>query len=164
MAGPTANPLESRVRQARRRLFTQTLLNRLGLAWGCALALGLLWFLIEPAAVPAARPYLKWAVLGGLVGVGTALAVGLARRAAPSPLSAALEIDQRFELKERVTTALSLTPHDQSSPAGQALLDWTRRTRSSMSSTARFATASLSASRARKTTLVLGPCWGSKNG
>ena len=41
MAGPTANPLESRVRQARRRLFTQTLLNRLGLAWGLALLAGI---------------------------------------------------------------------------------------------------------------------------
>lgn len=122
MSAPTASPLESRVRQARRRLFTQTLLNRLGLAWGCALALGLVWLLIEPAAAPGAGPYLKWAVVGGLVGAGTVLALWLARRAAPSPLSAALEIDHRFELKERVTTALSLTPHDQSSPAGQALL------------------------------------------
>ena len=122
MTGPTPNSLETRVRQARRRLVTQSLLNRLGLAWGCALALGLLWFLIEPAAVPGAKPYLKWAVLGGLVGAGTVLAVWLTRRAAPSPLSAALAIDQRFELKERVTTALGLTAHDQSSPAGQALL------------------------------------------
>jgi hypothetical protein len=122
MTGPAANPLETRVRQARRRLFTQSLLNRLGLAWGSALALGLVWFFIEPAAVPGAGPYLKWAVLGGLVGAGTVLAVWLARRSAPSPLSAALAIDQRFELKERVTTALSLTPDLHSSPAGQALL------------------------------------------
>jgi hypothetical protein len=122
MDRPTPSPLETRVRQARRRLFTQTLLNRLGLAWGCALALGLVWFLVEPVVLAAAPANLKWYVLGGLVGAGTVLAVWLARRGAPSSLSAALAIDQRFDLKERVTTALSLTHHDQSSPAGQALL------------------------------------------
>ena len=122
MDRPTPSPLEARVRQARRRLFTQSLLNRLGLWWGCALALGLVWFLVEPAAVAGAPPYLKWTVVGGLVGVGTVLAVWLARRAAPTSLSAALAIDQRFDLKERVTTALGLSAHDQSSPAGQALL------------------------------------------
>jgi hypothetical protein len=122
MARPTPSPLDARVRQARRRLFTQTLLNRLGIAWGCALALSLGWFLLEPVVHPGANPTIKWAVLGGLTVSGTALAIWLALRAAPSPLSAALAIDQRFELAERVTTALSLTPHDQSSPAGQALL------------------------------------------
>ena len=122
MVRPTPSPLETRVRQARRRLFTQTLLNRLGLAWGCALALALVWFLIEPAAVTGAPPALKWYVLGGLVGLGTLVGLWLARRAAPSPLSTALEIDQRFDLKERVTTALSLTPDLHSTPAGQALL------------------------------------------
>lgn len=122
MDRPTPSPLETRVRQARRRLTTQTLLNRLGLAWGCALAVALVWFLVEPIAVPGAKPYLKWAVLGVLAGVATVVAVWLARRSAPSPLTAALAIDERFDLKERVTTAVGLSPNDQSSPAGQALL------------------------------------------
>jgi hypothetical protein len=122
MSRPTPSPLETRVRQARRRLLTQTLLNRLGLAWGCALAVGLLWFLVGPIVLPGAPTYLKWAVLGGAGGLGTVLALWASLRAAPSPLAAALAIDQRFDLKERVTTAVSLTPHDQSSPAGQALL------------------------------------------
>jgi hypothetical protein len=122
MDRPATSPLEARVRQARRRLFTQSLLNRLGLAWGCALAIGLAWFVVEPVVVPEAPMYLKWAIVGGLAGVGTVVAVWLARRVAPSPLSAALAIDQRFDLNERVTTALGLSPDDQSSPAGQALL------------------------------------------
>jgi len=46
----------------------------------------------------------------------------------------------------------------------QALFGCARRTRSSMSSTARLASASFCASRARSTTFVLGPCCGSKNG
>src|SRR5262249_17981987 len=44
------------------------------------------------------------------------------------------------------------------------LLDRARRTRSSMTSTARLAKASFCGSRARSTTFVLGPCCGSKNG
>src|SRR5262249_38628612 len=43
-------------------------------------------------------------------------------------------------------------------------LDCAPLTRCSMSSTARVASASFCASRARSTTLVLGPCCGSKNG
>jgi integrase len=46
----------------------------------------------------------------------------------------------------------------------QALFDCARRTRSSISSISRFACASFCASRARRATLVLGPCCGSKNG
>src|SRR3954447_23957681 len=109
MTRPTPSPLQTRIRQARRRLLTQVLLNRLGLAWGCALALAVIWFLVEPVVLPGAKPYLKWTVLAGLAGAGTLLAVWLARRAAPSPLSAALALDQRFDLKERVTTALGLS-------------------------------------------------------
>jgi uncharacterized coiled-coil DUF342 family protein len=122
MARPQPTPLESRIRQARTRLFVQSLLNRVGLAWGCALAVGVLWFVLEPVSVPGSPAWLKWAVLGGAAGLGTAVAVWAALRRAPTPLSAALAIDQRFDLKERVTTAVSLTPHDQASPAGQALL------------------------------------------
>src|SRR5262249_54981332 len=44
------------------------------------------------------------------------------------------------------------------------LLDSARRTRSSMTSTARLAKASFCGLRARSTTFVLGPCCGSKNG
>ncbi len=46
----------------------------------------------------------------------------------------------------------------------QALFDCARRTRSSISSTARLACASFCASWARSTTFVLGPCCASKNG
>jgi hypothetical protein len=122
MTRPTPPPLEGRVRQARRRLFAQTLVNRTGLAWGCALAVGLLWFLMEPIVLPGAPAYVKWAVLGSAAGLATIVAIWLAVRRAPSPLDTALAIDQRFDLKERVTTALSLTAHDQTSAAGQALL------------------------------------------
>ena len=89
---------------------------------GIALGLGLLWFLLGPAVLPDGAVWLKWAVLGGAAGLGTVLAVWTSIRSAPTPLSAALAIDRRFDLKERVTTALTLSPHDQTSPAGIALL------------------------------------------
>src|SRR5205809_352333 len=104
--------LDVRIRQARRRLFTQTLLNRLGLAWGCALALGLIWFLVGPVLLASGPDYLKWTILASAALIGTALAVWTSIRKAPSHLIAALALDQRFELKERVTTALGLSPHE----------------------------------------------------
>jgi uncharacterized coiled-coil DUF342 family protein len=121
MSSHTLTPMEKRIRQARRRLFLQTLLNRLVGCWVVALALSLGWFLLQPLVLPDAKP-LRWYVLGGLVGAGALAALVWAIRSAPSRTSAALTLDQRFELRERVTTALSLAPHDLSSPAGQALL------------------------------------------
>src|SRR5262245_34295641 len=117
-----ASPLEIRVRQARRRLFGQLLLNRIGLAWGCALAVGLIWFLVGPFVLPNQPDYLKWVVLAVAGGLGTVIAIWTAVRSTPSSLAAALAVDERFELQERVTTAVSLAPQQQSSPAGQALL------------------------------------------
>src|SRR5262245_6422962 len=117
-----STPLESRVRQARRRLLTQSLLNRLGLAWGCALAVGLSWFLVEPLIQLNLPVWTKWAVLSGAAALGTIIACWTTFRRAPTPLTAALAIDQRFDLKERVTTALSLSTEQQTSQAGQALI------------------------------------------
>ena len=122
MSSHTLTPMEQRIRQARRRLFLQTLLNRLIGCWVVALGLSLAWFLLQPLLSSDAPKPLRWYVLGGLLGAGALTAVLWAIRSAPSRTSAALTLDQRFELRERVTTALSLAPHDLSSPAGQALL------------------------------------------
>ncbi len=40
-----------------------------------------------------------------------------------SPLDAALEIDRRFDLRERVASSLSLSPDDQTSDAGRAVVN-----------------------------------------
>lgn len=122
MARLVHSPLQQRVRQVRLRLIAQGLLNRLAVAWGIALAIGIAWMLAEPLAVPGAKPWLKWAVLTGVAGVATGIALWLTRRKAPSPVQAALTLDQRFDLSERTTTAWSLGPYEQAMPAGQALL------------------------------------------
>ena len=53
--------------------------------------------------------WLRWAVFGGLAGAGSVLAVVLAVLATPSRVAAALALDERFNLKERVTTTLMLS-------------------------------------------------------
>jgi uncharacterized coiled-coil DUF342 family protein len=115
-------PIERSVRKARRRLFLQLLINRLAVCWTVALLLGLAWVVAQPMVVPSPPDWLWQAVVGGLVGVATVLGVVWAKLATPSPRSAALEVDTRFGLRERVTTALGLSPQEQATPAGQAVL------------------------------------------
>ena len=113
-------PIERSVRSARRRLFLQLLLKRLPFAWSVALVLGLAWVVGEPAMGDSAG--YRWPVLGALVGVATVAAVWSARRSTPSVTNAALEVDSRFELRERLTTAVGLTEAERTTPAGVAVL------------------------------------------
>ncbi len=121
-------PVERQVKRVRRRLFTQTLLDCLAWCWVGALTLTAVWFLLQPLVLSDLEEWVRWAVLGGAIAVGTLLALELARRLVPSRTEAALALDHRFNLRERVTTSLSLTPAEQHSPAACALLaDVTRR-------------------------------------
>ena len=113
-------PIERSVRSARRRLFAQLLLTRLPVAWSVALAAGLAWVVAEPVLGDAAA--YRWPVLGALVAVATGFAVWLARRATPGVTGAALEVDARFALCERLTTAVGLNAAERASPAGAAVL------------------------------------------
>jgi hypothetical protein len=120
---PSARKLvEQQVARVSRRLFVQLLLRHLVVGWTVALALTAGWMLAEPYAVANAPDWLRWAVLGGSLGVLTLLAVALTIRRAPSRTSAALSLDDVFGLRERVVTALSLTPDLEATSAGQALL------------------------------------------
>jgi hypothetical protein len=77
----------------------------------------------QPHVAPAGSPLQRWAVAGGVFALATVAAVvrSLIRR--PSPVHAALALDERFGLKERVTTGLTLAPADAGSPAALALLE-----------------------------------------
>jgi hypothetical protein len=114
--------LARQVRRARRRLFLGSLLVALAWGWVTALAVAACWFLVQPYLVPTAPDWLRWAVLAALAGAGTLAGAVVAVLRAPSALSAALTFDERFALKERVTTSLALAPDEAASPAGQALL------------------------------------------
>jgi len=115
--------LDIQVKRVSRRLFFQTLLNRLIWCVSIALLVATVWFLLQPFFVEAAPSWLRWTVAGGLAGVSVIVAVVLAALAAPSQLTSALELDEKFELKERVTTSLTLRPEQAQTPAGQALLE-----------------------------------------
>jgi hypothetical protein len=120
---PAARKLvEQQVARVSRRLFVQLLLRHLAIGWAIALALTAGWMLVEPYATAAAPEWLRWAVLGGALGVMTLAAVGLTIRRAPSRTIAALSLDEVFGLRERVVTALTLTPEEEATSAGQALL------------------------------------------
>ena len=121
--------LQRQVRQAQRRLMLQQGLSALLWSLFGALilaAVGIAARKIWPLAVDG-RTWM-WSWIGGGLLVGS-LAAGLVtwvnRR---RRLDAAVEIDRRFGLKERVSSCLALDDHQLKSPAGQALLeDATRR-------------------------------------
>ena len=114
--------LDRQVARVRRRLFLQKLMATWAGCWIVALTLAAAWFLVEPYALPDAVAWLRWAVFGGLAGAGSVLAVVLAVLATPSRVAAALALDERFNLKERVTTTLMLSEAERALPAGHALV------------------------------------------
>jgi hypothetical protein len=122
MSRSTAN-LERQLGRVRRRLFLGVLLNTLVWSWVVALAVAAAWFVAQPWLFPAGGLGLRAAVAGGLVGAGSVAGLLLACLRGPSRVEAALALDERFRLRERVTTSLTLREEEISSPAGQALLE-----------------------------------------
>ena len=122
MSLSTPSALHRQVAAVRRRLFLQTLIRALAWGWFAALAVAVVWFLVEPLFFQAPPAWLRWTVLGISVAAGTAAGVAFAVMRKASPVQAALALDEQFRLKERVTTSLLLRPDEAASPAGAALL------------------------------------------
>jgi hypothetical protein len=114
--------LDRQLARVRRRLFLSSLLTCLAWCWLAAVAAGAAWVVAQPYLVREAPEPLRWLVVAGLGVAATLAGVVLAARGLPSPVAAALALDDRFGLKERVTTSQALTPEESSSPAGRALL------------------------------------------
>ena len=114
--------VEQSVRLARGRLFRQRLLNAVTLGVIVALAVSLVWFLLQPLLLQAPPSWLRWAVLGGTSVIAVVLATVWAIRTTPTAETVALEIDARFGLKERVTTVVALPAELRDTSAGQAIL------------------------------------------
>lgn len=115
--------LQTQIRQAYRRLQFQSVINALVWCWAAAILLAVVWCLAEPWLLSSARPILRWQIAAGLFVAGTLTAAVIGWKRAPSLVTAALSIDERFDLRERVTTSLTLAPEQANSAAGQALLD-----------------------------------------
>jgi hypothetical protein len=113
----------AQVSRARRRLWLELFLNRLFTCLFVALIIA-----VVAIAVPKifAVPNLpaNWTVLCGVGSLvfGTVAALGWTLFRGLSTLDAAVELDRRFELRERVSSSLALTPQAVETPAGQALL------------------------------------------
>jgi hypothetical protein len=123
MAGAPSNWLGWQVRRVRRRLFLQNLVNATIIAWLVGCAIFAAWWLARPYLFEGApRPWADWAAGSTIFVVASLAAIIIAWRRSPSPISAALSLDERFQLRERVTTSLTLAPELQSTPAGQALI------------------------------------------
>jgi hypothetical protein len=123
MAKAKLSPLYLQLARVHRRMLWQSLVNTLAWFWAGSILLAAVWFLVQPMVVEQPPDWLRWVVAGGLLGLGTVLAVLVGALRAPSKLAAALSLDSVFGLKERVTTSLTLAPGQEATPAGQALLE-----------------------------------------
>ncbi len=113
------NSLLVQVRRAQRRLIVQRFLDVLAWCWLATLSTALVLILVDkywPLGVEA------WGWAAGALAIGLAAAVGWTLSGRCGALEAAIEIDRRFALKERVSSALSLSPTDRETEAGEALL------------------------------------------
>lgn len=116
--------LHKQVARARRRLILEQFLARL--VW-CLLGA----FTLAAVAVAAPRVFVidglpaNWDLACLLGGLGCAVVAATAWTFVSnrSPLDAAIEIDRRFDLRERVASSLSLSPEDQTSDAGRAVVN-----------------------------------------
>jgi hypothetical protein len=116
----TPSLLQQQLQGVWRRLFLQTFVDYLLRCLAGALVAVAIWFVLQPTLLPEQTAW-RWPVTGGLLACGFVSAFVLARLGAPSTLTASLTLDDTFELKERVTTLLTLTPELAQSSAGQAL-------------------------------------------
>jgi chemotaxis protein histidine kinase CheA len=117
------NQIESKVRAARRRLiltrFGRLLSGTLAISWllaGIAIAARSIWVL------PWDNELWAWAWLCGSTVFGLTIALTLAIARRPSLVSVATEVDQRYEMKQRLGSVLAMREDDLQSPMGQALV------------------------------------------
>ena len=108
---------------ARRRLNLERFLGLLFRSWCLWLIVALVAIVVSkvwPVGVPAQTWTIAWLVGTLAAGLCTAMVWSYVTR--KSELEAALEIDRRFGLKERVSSAVALDAETRETAAGQALL------------------------------------------
>ncbi|MFH1924482.1 MAG: hypothetical protein ABIP48_31915 [Planctomycetota bacterium] len=112
--------LERQVRRAQRQLAFQRFVGVLGWCWFAALwlALGLI---VADKFWPLGVEARIWGA--GALGLGVAAAAFWAVMRGRGPVDAAIEIDRRYRLKERVSSALAMSDEERATPLGRALVD-----------------------------------------
>lgn len=129
MAEETSSLIKRLIARVRWRLFVKTLAAHLMLCWtallfaGVLAVLGLTFFHFrsEPLNLDNELVQQRFLWLMVALGAGALGLAGLAWWRLPSREATALSIDERYHLKERLTTAISLPP-DSAAPMGHALL------------------------------------------
>jgi hypothetical protein len=117
--------LQKQVRRARRRLGTQRFVTALG--WSLTVTLSLAVIVILVGKFWSLGVF-DWVWPAGAVGLGVLAAAVWTVATGRGPMDAAIEIDRRFGLKERVSSALALSEEERGTEAGQALtVDAVRR-------------------------------------
>lgn len=118
------NAINTVVRRARRRLilnrFVQLASTSLFIGWmlaAIAIVVGAVWVL------PVDPLQWNWGWIAGTSAIALLIAVISAVRSAPSVQRAASEVDARFGLRERLSSAVALPPHERESTMGRALID-----------------------------------------
>jgi hypothetical protein len=124
MAQQTRLLVEKQVDRVRRRLFLQVILQSVVVCWAVGLLGVTLWFLLRPFTFAGLGEgdAVRWSVPAGVLAFSTAAGLVLAWLRRPNRVMSSLALDEKFNLKERVTTVLTLSDPQLESPAGQALL------------------------------------------
>ena len=113
--------LEKPVARVLRRLRFQRFVTTL--VWTLALTLLLLAIVLGLSkAIGVALPGPEWGLFAIAVGLGVVIAFLVAIFGGPGRLDAAVAIDRAFDLRERLSTALTLPAELHETPAGKALL------------------------------------------
>ncbi len=116
--------LNRQIAKARRRLALQAFLGNVAWCW-------LVSTIVAAVAIAMQKAFLSgidgwhWGVywLLGSTAAGLIAALAWTWAHSRSDLAAALEVDRRFGLKERISSALALTPEEMVSSCGRALTD-----------------------------------------
>jgi hypothetical protein len=114
--------VRKQARLARRRLTSQRFLAVLPwslVALLCIALIGLVLPVFVPLSVDKPVWYASW--LGGAVGLGLVVSLISTLLSRPTVGDAAVEIDKRFGLRERLSSALMLSDEDRQAELGQAL-------------------------------------------
>ena len=116
--------VHQQVRRAKRRLNLQRFLTLLPACWSAALFVAVLAIAVHKWYPTAADPWL-WNLgwLSGALVVGLVVAAIWTRWTRHQAIDAAMELDRRFGLKERVSSSLALSDSQRDTEVGRAVVN-----------------------------------------
>ncbi len=119
------NEIQNQIRRARRRLLLSAMIQAVTWSTCGALLIALVAIVLPKFWPVGAAEHTYWAVswLAGGLAVGVLAGTLWAVFRQHDELDAAIEIDLRYGLKERVSSAFALQPDELDTPAGRALVE-----------------------------------------